>query len=313
MSSTKVRRGGFLCQAGVVVGAPYAGVGGYQRGAALALDSEMEEGGVYTVPGDLSWLPGSEGSQDYERSASSLQFFHAEDGFLSGVGLIGSPTARACAQQDCSYSEEDFQAAGKLRAVSEGVELASITGSREFGGLGTSLAVVNLTVGGILEEVLVVGEPGADSDDGGREQAGRIRLYKSGESFISEEVAAMSGEFEVGRFGGVVVEAAGGSGLLVGAPYAGLGLANFGKVYFFNSSTELPSGDITSDCEGTSAPCPGRWASAELTLHEEGSMFGSSIASSKSSRGEGGLLVAVAADSSSLGARIAGSVYLYHI
>ena len=31
--------------------------------------------------------------------------------------------------------------------MSEGVELASITGSREFGGLGTSLAVVNLTVG----------------------------------------------------------------------------------------------------------------------------------------------------------------------
>ena len=90
-----------------------------------------------------------------------------------------------------------------------------------------------------------------------------------------------------------------------------------------------------------------RWASAELTLHEEGSMFGSSIASSQSSRGEvlsvstnmnlcscqkvlnsvlciflslqlciftqGGLLVAVSADSSSLGARIAGSVYLYYV
>ena len=52
-----------LCQAGVVVGAPYAGIGGYQRGAAVALDSEMEAGGVYTVPGDLNWLPGSEGTQ----------------------------------------------------------------------------------------------------------------------------------------------------------------------------------------------------------------------------------------------------------
>ena len=109
MSSTKVRERGVLCQTGVVVGAPYAGVGGYQRGAALALDSEMEAGGVYTVPGDLSWLPGSEGTQvkvpisifcqDYERSASSLKFFHAEDSLLSGVGLIGSPTARACAKQ----------------------------------------------------------------------------------------------------------------------------------------------------------------------------------------------------------------------
>ena len=45
-----------------------------------------------------------------------------------------------------------MQAAGKLRAVYEGVELVSITGSREFGGLGASLAVVNLTVGGEDQE-----------------------------------------------------------------------------------------------------------------------------------------------------------------
>ena len=118
----------------------------------------------------------------------------------------------------------------------------------------------------------------------------------------------------------MVKEAAGGSGLFVGAPYAGLGLANFGKVaknrkphnacvqvYYFNSSTDLPKGDISSQCEATSAPCPARqpqsqiveqhmffllnlvpqrWASAELTLHEEGSMFGSAIASSQSDKGE---------------------------
>ena len=44
---------------------------------------------------------------------------------------------------------EDVQAAGKIRGVNEGLELASITGSREFGGLGTSLAIANLTVGNI--------------------------------------------------------------------------------------------------------------------------------------------------------------------
>ena len=74
---------------------------------------------------------------------------------------------------------------------------------------------------------------------------------------------------------------------------------------------------------------PRRWASTELTLHEEGSMFGSAIASSRSDKGKvsevrfsnfsyillmkGGLLVAVAADSSSLGARMAGSVYIYYL
>ena len=30
-----------------------------------------------------------------------------------------------------------------------------------------------------MEEVLVVGEPGADSDDGGREQAGRVRRWEA--------------------------------------------------------------------------------------------------------------------------------------
>ena len=58
-------------------------------------------------------------------------------------------------------------------------------------------------------------------------------------------------------------------------------------------------------------------------------MFGGAIASSQSDKGEvyearlskfsyilltkGGLLVAVAADSSSLGARMAGSVYIYYL
>jgi len=290
----------------VLVGAPYAGLGGYQRGAALALDFDMEVGGVYTVPGDLAWLPGSEGSQDYERSASSLLFSNTEDSFL-----VGSPMTRVCAQEDCGFSVEDVQAAGKIRSIREGAELAGLVGTREFGGLGASVTFANLTVGGSLDEVLVVSEPGADSDDGGRDQSGRIRLYQDG--MFLEEIAAISGEFDVSRFGSVVKEAAGGSGLFVGAPYAGLGLANFGKVYYFNSSTDLPKGDISSQCEATSAPCPARWASAELTLHEEGSMFGGAIASSQSDKGEGGLLVAVAADSSSLGARMAGSVYIYYL
>ena len=157
-----------------MVGAPYAGLGGYQRGAALALDFDMEVGGVYTVPGDLAWLPGSEGSQvgdcpltgfpawnshltwqDYERSASALLFSNAEDSFL-----IGSPTTRVCAQevgelqgsfkmafQDCGFSVEDVQAAGKIRSIREGAQLAGLVGTREFGGLGASMTFANLTVG----------------------------------------------------------------------------------------------------------------------------------------------------------------------
>ena len=157
-----------------MVGAPYAGVGGYQRGAALALDFDTEVGGVYTVPGDLAWLPGSEGlrvcdcpltgfpawnsnltGQDYERSASSLLLSNTEDSFL-----VGSPMTRVCAQevgelqgsfkmafQDCGFSVADVQAAGKIRSIREGAELAGLVGTREFGGLGASMTFANLTVG----------------------------------------------------------------------------------------------------------------------------------------------------------------------
>ena len=132
---------------------------------------------------------------------------------------------------------------------------------------------------------------------------------------VVEEVATISGAYEVGKFGMVVREAAGDSGLLVrcgvarvqvGAPYTGLGLSNYGKVrpgqaqdpqvYFFNSSTPLPGGDITSACGPEPAPCPARWPgegdprwAEELSRHEEGSMFGSSLASRQGEQVEGGV------------------------
>ena len=93
--------------------------------------------------------------QDYERSASSLLFSNTKDSFL-----VGSPTTRVCAQevgelqgsfemafQDCGFSVEDIQAAGKIRSISEGAELAGLVGTREFGGLGASMTFANLTVG----------------------------------------------------------------------------------------------------------------------------------------------------------------------
>ena len=57
-------------------------------------------------------------------------------------------------------------------------------------------------------------------------------------------------------------------------------------MYYFNSSTPLPGGDVTLACGAEPAPCPARWPgegdlrwAEELTRHEEGSMFGSSLAS----------------------------------
>ena len=49
--------------------------------------------------------------------------------------------------QDCGFSVEDIQAAGKIRSIGEGAELAGLVGTREFGGLGASMTIAKLTVG----------------------------------------------------------------------------------------------------------------------------------------------------------------------
>ena len=49
--------------------------------------------------------------------------------------------------QDCGFSVADVQAAGKIRSIGEGAELAGLVGTREFGGLGASMTFANLTVG----------------------------------------------------------------------------------------------------------------------------------------------------------------------
>ena len=49
--------------------------------------------------------------------------------------------------KDCGFSVEDIQAAGKIRLIREGAELAGLVGTREFGGLGASMTIAKLTVG----------------------------------------------------------------------------------------------------------------------------------------------------------------------
>ena len=126
-----------MAQAGLMVGAPYVGLGGHQRGAVLAVtwpvevggggQAQGQAGGEHLVPGDHGWLPGSEGSQvsgqaggdsrgqDYQRSGASMRFATGEDGGGSRLGLVGSPTSRLCSGDCSSYSEGDVQAAGAVQ------------------------------------------------------------------------------------------------------------------------------------------------------------------------------------------------------
>jgi len=293
----------------VWIGAQSAGIEGRQRGAIISVkqDINWESGREYTVPGDIEWV--ITGQQDFEQLGT----------IIAGPGYraVASPTFRLAAMEDGSYSEDDVQATGHVNIIMESGTV-EIVGSTEFGALGSSLAVVNMTVAGELRTLLAVGESSADSEPGGYLQTGRVHLYQvnnmEGEV---EKVGTFSGSSEVGRFGMKVLGGWDG-GMLVGAPYTGLGLHNYGKVYFFPGDQDIPADDVTSHCVSSPSPCTGEWATLEITQHEQESLFGSNIRWEEVGEEVVGkemvekeVMLVVAAERSSLGARIGGTLYVY--
>jgi len=281
------------------VSAPNAGLGGKQRGGVVRISGgEWETGKVYFVPRDLEWA--ASGEQDYEHLGSSIT---TGPGFVA----IGSSTFRISELQDGGYDENDIQVAGKVK-IFMADNVTEIQGTTEFGALGSSLAVVNLTIGGELASFLAIGESSADSMGGEHSQTGRVHLYRiDAQLNLVQYMATLSGNSELGRFG-MHLQQAWDGGLLIGAPYTGLGLDNWGKVYHVSSDVDLPLGDVTSDCSGASSPCPQQWTSLELTLHEPESLFGSQV---RSENLFGQVNMVVAAERSSLRSRMGGSIYVY--
>lgn len=295
--------GGVMAQSdhSVLVGAPTAGAGGRMKGAVLEVVAgrDWEEGREYRVPGDLDWL--LTGSQDFQQFGSSL----STDQDLVAVG---SPSYRIAANGDSTFSSEDIEMAGEVVVVrlsgQEVTPLHQETGGSQASALGTSTAFVEMKVGGERRRYLAMGQPSSDStSDPDHVQTGSVLLKDI--SGTDQQNLTLSGNREVGRFG---LRLTGGweEGLLVSAPYAGLGLRNHGQVYYY--SGDLPSGDVTSHCQSSSSPCTEEWARLVLTPEEEESLFGSDV--SWDSSGPDTLL-AVAAERSSLGSRMGGTVYLY--
>ena len=205
----------------VVVSAPFAGIGGRQRGGMIMIKQDMdwELGGEYLVPRDIAW--DITGEQDFEQIGTIA----AASGFVA----VGSPTYRLAAMEDGSFNENDLQTTGHVNIFMENSVL-EIVGTSEFGALGSSLAVVNMTVGGESKSLLAAGESSGDSVTGGYLQTGSVHLYQvDTEAGTVEEVASLSGNSELGFFG-MRLLAGWDGGILVGAPYTGLGLDNYGKV-----------------------------------------------------------------------------------
>merc|ERR1719318_329052 len=171
----------------LLISAPFAGIGGRQRGGVITLkqQSDWESGREYLVPGDIDW--DFTGEQDFEQLGASLT---AGPGFVA----VGSSTFRITAMEDGSFSEDDLQAAGHVNIFKANSSF-EIVGSSEFGALGCSLAVVEMTMdGGESKSLLAVGESSAGSVSGGYLQTGSVHLYQVDTQVESVvEVASFSG------------------------------------------------------------------------------------------------------------------------
>ena len=134
----------------------------------------------------------------------------------------GSPYYRGSAQ---------LQVAGGVSLLQAGTE-QRLVGAEQWNSLGTSLTFLPHPAGG-AETMLAVGQPASDCRGGSgmpRSQAGSLLIFPlSNSTDSSKPWAALSGDTELGRFGQRAAAAWQG-GLLVSAPYHGLGLHNHGKV-----------------------------------------------------------------------------------
>ena len=217
----------------LLIGGQFAGIGGRQKGGMVKIkqQSDWEAGREYLVPGDIEWS--IVGDQDFQQISSVTEG--------AGFVAVGSPTFRLAAMEDGNYNEDDLQTTGHVKIIMKS-KVHEIIGTAEFGALGSSLAVVNITLDGERKTLLAAGESSADSAPGGYLQTGRVHLYQVDTmAGVVEEVATLSGNSELGRFGMRLLPGWDG-GLLVGAPYTGLGLDNYGKVKQLIFVTNFPHG-----------------------------------------------------------------------
>ena len=144
---------------------------------------------------------------------------------------------------DESFSVDDGEMAGKVSVFEvSGDELTLLhqeTGAAAGCSLGASAAFVEMKVEGETRAYLAVGQPASDStSDINHQQTGSVLLRDvTGNNNIN---VSLSGNLEVGRFG-MRLFRGWDNGLLVSAPYAGLGLRNHGKVYHYPGGRSSPS------------------------------------------------------------------------
>ncbi|XP_015418993.1 PREDICTED: phosphatidylinositol-glycan-specific phospholipase D [Myotis davidii] len=150
-------------------------------------------------------------------------------------------------------------------------------------------------------------------------QGGATRMYRLSPAARPALLSTFSGDRRFSRFGGVLhLSDLDGDGLdevFMAAPLriadmtSGLIGGEDGRVYIYNGRRTF-FGDMTGKCKSWTSPCPEEKAQHVLISPEASSRFGSGLVTVRSQDKN---QVVVAAERSSLGARLAGALHVYSL
>nr|XP_034982301.1 phosphatidylinositol-glycan-specific phospholipase D isoform X2 [Zootoca vivipara] len=306
----------------LVVGSPYAAGGGKQRGFVASFYSFLNRSSQDQLfLSDADWIV--KGEKDYAWFGSSLSSVQLQNTTLL---LIGSPSWKSCRSSLSCYVLRDTKlTVGKVYGYIPPSTRSwfTLTGDREMGRFGSSLATGFLSVEGISRQVLVVGAPSQDSTSriafisSVLHQAGSALMYDLTDPAKPFLLSTFSGDRRFSRFGGDVhlrdLNNDGLDEIIVTSPLrakdiiAGLFGGDAARVYIF-SGNQTTSGHVTGNCKSWTSPCPEDWAQYVIISPEEKSRFGSAVITVKSGQKTE---VVVAAERSSREARLSGRLFLY--
>ncbi|XP_053570772.1 phosphatidylinositol-glycan-specific phospholipase D [Bombina bombina] len=307
----------------LVIGSPYAPGGGKQRGLVAAFYSNRKRnrrGSLLAEEADWSIV----GEHDYAWFGYSLHSHRLGNKTLL---MVGSPTWSKCKSSDCEFSSTGSQSVGKAYGFYPPSTNATflIHGEKEQSKLGSSFASGILSINGVRKQVLLVGAPSQSTTYGfafisrDLHQAGRVTVYELGAGAEPSSLHSLSGDREFSRYGANIhlndLDNDGLDEVIVTAPLRTDDITSMlygvqaGRVYIYNGNVTSP-GFLSKSCKSWISPCPEERAQYVLISPEVKSRFGSAVITVKSNKTR---TVVVAAERSSMKARLAGTLYIYNL
>ncbi|XP_060100341.1 phosphatidylinositol-glycan-specific phospholipase D [Heteronotia binoei] len=310
----------------LLVGSPYAPGGGKQRGLVAGFYSFFNRSsqGLLSLL-DADWMV--KGERDYAWFGSSLSSIRLQNMTLL---LIGSPSWKSCTGLGCYFSQDTKQAVGRVYGyiLPHTNSWFTLTGDKEMGRLGSSLATGFISVEGTARHVLVTGAPTQDTTSkyvfmtSVIRQAGSAVMYAMVDGTVTDRnmpllLSTFSGDKRFSRFGEDVhlrdLDGDGFDEIIITSPLRtedfmdGIYERHAERVYIY-SGNQTTLGKVTEHCKPWTSPRPEDWAKYVLISPEERSRFGSAVITVKSGQKNE---VVIAAERSSVKARLAGRLFIY--